>query len=149
MLVLERERHAGLARARRRTTSALPSSANAAPGSGSRQYENARTTGADKTDGRLERTLVDALLRDRIVVPIALEERRGDRADVESHDASSSARIALQRVGCVVDDLHAVDRAQLDRPDPELLADVECRPEASVDLVRDHAQLHARRFYQA
>ena len=44
----------------------------------------------------------------------------------------------------MVDDLHPVDRAQLDRPDPELLADVECRPEACVDLVRDHAQLHAR-----
>ena len=50
----------------------------------------------------------------------------------------------MQRSGAVVDDLDPVDRAQLHRTDPELCADVECRPEARVDLVRDHAQLHAR-----
>ena len=48
-----------------------------------------------------------------------------------------------QRGGGVVDDLDPVDRTQLHSADPKLGADVECRPEACVDLVRDHAQLHA------
>ena len=44
----------------------------------------------------------------------------------------------------MVDDLDPVDRAELHSTDPELCADVECPPEARVDLVRDHAQLHVR-----
>ena len=65
------------------------------------------------------------------------------RADLEATTVELHSHHA-KCLGRVLDDLHPVDGAQLDRPDPELLADVESRPEASVDLVRDHAQLHAR-----
>ena len=69
-----------------------------------------------------------------VVVALALQERRGDRADADAAPVELAAE-PLQRVGAVVDDLEAVDRAQLDGPDPELPADVERAAEIRVDLV--------------
>src|SRR6266550_3108065 len=85
---------------------------------------------------------MDALLHDRIIAAVALQERRGDRADTEATTVELLSH-RPQGLGRLVDDLHPVDRTQLDGANPKLLADIECRPETWIDLVRDHAQLHA------
>ena len=92
----------------------------------------------------VQRPLEDRVL---IVAAVALEERGGDRADGEAAPVElRSDRLELG-VG-VVDDLRAVERAQLDGVELELLAHVERTREARVDLVGDDAQPHRPCLYQ-
>ena len=73
----------------------------------------------------------------------AFQERRSDRG----HTKAAIVELLPHRpqgAGRVVDDLYPVDRTQLDGVDPKLLAHVERQPEARVDLVRQHTQLHPR-----
>ena len=82
-----------------------------------------------------------------VLAPVTLEERRGDRTDREPTDARAPPARAASSASEHVDDLPAVEGAQLDRPDLQLLAHVEGAREARVDLVRHDTQVHRDCLY--
>ena len=143
VLVLERKRQAGVARARSRTTQRTAELGEHDAGIGLAPVRERSHDGRGQNRRSLERTLVNTLLRVSIIASIAFEERRGDHADVKATCVELRPH-RVQGGGSVVDDLDPVDRAELHGTDPKLCADVERPPEPRVDLVRDHAQLHAR-----
>ena len=143
MLVLERERDPGVARPRRGATESGGDVRERRARVGLPPVRERPNDRCGECDSGPKRAVEHTLLRGRIVASVALQERRGDRADLEAAVVEQLPD-RIQIGGRVIDDLRAVDRAQLDGADPEIRADIECRPEACVDLVRDHAQLHLR-----
>src|SRR3712207_4092028 len=80
-------------------------------------------------------------LRSPALVEMALQKRRGDRADVEvpvSQDGFDPPQAAL----IVGDDVRAPDRAQFHSPYPQVCADSEGMLQVLGDLVGDNAQPH-------
>src|SRR3712207_2502230 len=80
-------------------------------------------------------------LRSSVLVEMALQKRRGDRADVEvsvSQDGFDPPQAPL----ILGDDVRAPDRTQFHSPDPQVCADSEGMLQVLGDLVGDNAKPH-------